>query len=95
MGEILPSELQRWVATASVSSDGNGRSAGSVRKHHTMLHSVFEADDLVLCVGFGDQSGVDQVPGAVAAEPLVAFQTVCHGPNSPGRSRQAIPVRNR
>jgi len=38
MGKILPSEIQRWVTTAST----NGLSAASVRKYHTMLHSVFE-----------------------------------------------------
>ena len=38
MGKILPSEIQRWVTTATE----NGLSAASVRKYHTMLHSVFE-----------------------------------------------------
>src|SRR3954465_13044260 len=38
MGKILPSEIQRWVTTALE----NGLSAASVRKYHTMLHSVFE-----------------------------------------------------
>ena len=38
MGKILPTEIQRWVTTAT----GNGLSAASVRKYHTMLHSVFE-----------------------------------------------------
>jgi len=38
MGKILPSEIQRWVTTAT----GTGLSAASVRKYHTMLHSVFE-----------------------------------------------------
>lgn len=38
MGKILPSEIQRWVTSATE----NGLSAASVRKYHTMLHSVFE-----------------------------------------------------
>jgi integrase len=38
MGKILPSEIQRWVTTATE----NGLSAASVRKYHTMLHSVVE-----------------------------------------------------
>ncbi|GAB3662824.1 site-specific integrase [Nocardioides korecus] len=38
MGKILPSEVQRWVTTASE----GGLSAASVAKYHTMLHSVFE-----------------------------------------------------
>ena len=38
MGKILPSEIQRWVTTATE----NGLSAASVRKYHTMLGSVFE-----------------------------------------------------
>ena len=38
MGKILPSEIQRWVTTASE----NGHSAASVRKYHTMLHSACE-----------------------------------------------------
>jgi integrase len=38
MGKILPSEIQRWVTTATQ----NGLSAASVGKYHTMLHSVFE-----------------------------------------------------
>jgi len=38
MGKILPSEIQRWVTTATE----DGLSAASVRKYHTMLHSVFE-----------------------------------------------------
>jgi integrase len=46
MGKILPSEIQRWVTTATDDAygDGNpkGLSAASVRKYHTMLHSVFE-----------------------------------------------------
>ena len=42
MGKILPSEIQRWVTTASATQDGSGLSAASVRKYHTMLHSVFE-----------------------------------------------------
>ena len=33
MGKILPSEIQRWVTTATE----NGLSAASVRKYHTML----------------------------------------------------------
>ena len=37
MGKILPTEIQRWVTTATE----NGLSAASVRKYHTMLHSVF------------------------------------------------------
>src|SRR3954466_11677522 len=38
MGKILPTEIQRWVTTAIE----HGLSAASVRKYHTMLHSVFE-----------------------------------------------------
>ncbi|MEP6814433.1 MAG: site-specific integrase [Marmoricola sp.] len=38
MGKILPSEVQRWVTTATQ----NGLSAASVGKYHTMLASVFE-----------------------------------------------------
>ena len=38
MGKILPSEVQRWVTTATT----EGLSAASIRKYHTMLHSVFE-----------------------------------------------------
>jgi integrase len=38
MGKILPSEVQRWVTTAT----DNGLSAASVGKYHTMLQSVFE-----------------------------------------------------
>ena len=38
IGKIHPSEIQRWVTTASQ----NGLSPASVRKYHTMLHSVFE-----------------------------------------------------
>jgi len=38
MGKILPSEVQRWVTTATT----DGLSAASVRKYHTMLASVFE-----------------------------------------------------
>ena len=38
MGKILPSEVQRWVTTATE----NGLAPASVRKYHTMLHSVFE-----------------------------------------------------
>src|SRR3954451_21417382 len=46
MGKILPSEIQRWVTTATDSTQGTATgkslSAASVRKYHTMLHSVFE-----------------------------------------------------
>jgi integrase len=38
VGKILPSEIQRWVTTATE----NGLSAASVAKYHTMLHSIFE-----------------------------------------------------
>ena len=38
MGKILPTEIQRWVTTATE----DGLSAASVRKYHTMLHSVLE-----------------------------------------------------
>jgi len=38
MGKILPSEVQRWVTSATT----GGLSARSVRKYHTMLHSVFK-----------------------------------------------------
>ncbi len=38
MGKILPSEVQRWVTTAT----DHGLSAASVGKYHTMLHSIFE-----------------------------------------------------
>jgi len=38
MGKILPSQVQRWVTTATE----NGLSPASVRKYHTMLGSVFE-----------------------------------------------------
>jgi integrase len=38
MGKILSSEVQRWVTTAT----DNGLSAASIRKYHTMLHSIFE-----------------------------------------------------
>ena len=38
IGKILPSEVQRWVTDAT----GNGLSAASVGKYHTMLHSIFE-----------------------------------------------------
>ncbi len=38
MGKILPSEIQRWVTTAT----DNGLSPASVGKYHTMLSSVFE-----------------------------------------------------
>jgi integrase len=37
-GKILPSEVQRWVTTATE----HGLSAASVRKYQTMLQSVFE-----------------------------------------------------
>ncbi|QNN51797.1 tyrosine-type recombinase/integrase [Nocardioides mesophilus] len=44
MGKILPSEIQRWVTTATgtPTENGHGLSAASVRKYHTMLHSIFE-----------------------------------------------------
>ena len=44
MGKILPSEIQRWVTTATdpTRPDGTGLSPASVRKYHTMLHSIFE-----------------------------------------------------
>jgi integrase len=38
MGKILPTEIQRWVTTATA----NGLSPASARKYHTMLQSVFE-----------------------------------------------------
>ena len=38
MGKILPSEVQRWITTATE----NGLSAASVVKYHTMLNSVFD-----------------------------------------------------
>jgi integrase len=38
MGKILPSEIQRWVTTATE----NGLSPVSVDKYHTMLASVFQ-----------------------------------------------------
>jgi integrase len=38
IGRILPSDVQRWVTTATA----GGLSAASVRKYHTMLHSVFK-----------------------------------------------------
>ncbi len=38
VGKILPTEIQRWVTTATEA----GLSAASVRKYHTMLHSVFD-----------------------------------------------------
>jgi hypothetical protein len=41
-GQILHAEIQRWVDTANATDDGNGLSAASVRKYHTMLHSVLE-----------------------------------------------------
>ena len=40
MGKILPTEVQRWVTTATATE--HGLSAASVGKYHTMLHSVFE-----------------------------------------------------
>src|SRR4051812_44782082 len=43
MGKILPSEIQRWVTTATADGNGTGTgnrlSAASVRKYHTMLAS--------------------------------------------------------
>jgi len=42
MGKILPSEVQRWVTTATHQASGDGLSAASVGKYHTMLHSIFE-----------------------------------------------------
>ena len=41
MGKILPSEIQRWVTTATDRTDRASRPP-VVRKYHTMLHSVFE-----------------------------------------------------
>jgi len=38
MSKILPSEVQRWVTTATET----GLSPASVRKYHTMLSSIFE-----------------------------------------------------
>ena len=38
MGKILPSEVQRWVTTATT----NGLSPASVGKYHAMLNSVFQ-----------------------------------------------------
>jgi len=38
MGKVLPTEVQRWVTTATE----NGLAPASVRKYHTMLASVFE-----------------------------------------------------
>jgi integrase len=38
IGKILPSEVQRWVTTATE----NGLSAASVGKYHTLLHSIFQ-----------------------------------------------------
>ena len=38
MGQILPSEVQHWVTTAT----SNGLSPRSLRKYHTMLHSIFK-----------------------------------------------------
>jgi integrase len=42
IGKILPSEVQRWVTTATHPPTGKGLSAASVAKYHTMLHSIFE-----------------------------------------------------
>ena len=52
MGKILPSEIQRWVTTATATAptagtgtgptDNRGLSPASARKYHTMLHSIFE-----------------------------------------------------
>jgi integrase len=42
IGKILPSEIQRWVTTATHPASGKGLSAASVGKYHTMLHSIFE-----------------------------------------------------
>jgi integrase len=42
MGKILPSDIQRWVTTATHPNHGKGLSPRSVRKYHTMLHSVFK-----------------------------------------------------
>jgi integrase len=38
IGKILPSDVQRWVTTATA----GGLAPASVRKYHTMLHSVFK-----------------------------------------------------
>jgi integrase len=38
IGRILPSDVQRWVTTATA----GGLSPASVRKYHTMLHWVFK-----------------------------------------------------
>jgi len=38
MSKILPSDIQRWVTTAGAS----GLSPASIRKYHTMLHSIFK-----------------------------------------------------
>lgn len=38
IGKILPSDVQRWVTTATA----GGLSPASVRKYHTILHSVFK-----------------------------------------------------
>jgi integrase len=38
IGKILPSEVQRWVTTATE----NGLSGASVGKYHTLLHSIFQ-----------------------------------------------------
>jgi hypothetical protein len=37
MAKISPAHIQDWVTTAAA----NGLSAASIRKYHTMLHSVF------------------------------------------------------
>ncbi|MGH3497890.1 MAG: tyrosine-type recombinase/integrase [Nocardioidaceae bacterium] len=42
MGKILPTEVQRWVTTATHGTHGAGLSAASVGKYHTMLASIFE-----------------------------------------------------
>jgi hypothetical protein len=44
MGKILPTEIPRWVTTATdpQAAGSPGLSAASVRKYHTMLHSIFE-----------------------------------------------------
>src|SRR4051794_31851827 len=43
MGKILPTEIERWVTTATTGgATAKGFSAASVRKYRTMLRSVFE-----------------------------------------------------
>jgi integrase len=42
MGKILPSEIQRWVTTATDPENGPGLSAATVRNYHTMLHTIFQ-----------------------------------------------------